>query len=100
MTTHPETGKKILFVCRLFTVELIGLERRESDALLSQLFDHMDARPTDYELKWKVGDLLIWDNCVPQHARNNFSSTEKRSMFRVSIAGAEEAAKRRAALSH
>ncbi|GAA4338458.1 TauD/TfdA family dioxygenase [Pigmentiphaga soli] len=84
--THPATGKKILFVCRLFTVSIVGMPRAESDELLGQLFDHIERRPDDYEHKWQVGDFIVWDNRILQHARNDFPSTEKRAMRRVPIA--------------
>ena len=86
VTVHPATGKKVLFVCRLFTVAILGLPREQSDELLDFLFDHLDAHATDYEHKWAVNDFLIWDNRILQHARNDFPSTEKRHMRRVPIA--------------
>ncbi len=83
---HPETGKPILFVSRLFTVEVLGLPHEEGDALLETLFKHIESRPDDYSHKWQVGDFLVWDNRILQHARNNFPATEKRAMRRVPIA--------------
>jgi len=84
--THPDTGKKILFVCRLFTVEIVGLPREESDELLETLFTHIENQKADYVHRWQVGDFLIWDNRILQHARNNYAATEKRAMRRVPIA--------------
>lgn len=83
---HPETGEPILFVSRLFTVEVIGLPQAESDALLAYLFDHLEAHANDYTHAWRVGDLIIWDNRILQHARNNFDPSEKRALRRVPIA--------------
>jgi taurine dioxygenase len=84
--THPATGKKILFVCRLFTVEILDIPREEGDAILDELFAHLEAQKTNYEHKWKVNDFVIWDNRILQHARNDFPATEKRHMRRVPIA--------------
>ncbi len=82
---HPDTGEPILFVSRLFTVEVLGIPREESDALLKTLFEHLDARRSDYSHPWRVGDLMIWDNRILQHARNDFDPSEKRALRRVPI---------------
>ena len=84
--THRETGKPILFVSRLFTVEVLGLAHEEGDRLLETLFTHIELRPDDDSHHWQVGDFLVWDNRILQHARNNFPSSEKRAMRRVPIA--------------
>ncbi len=82
---HPESGEPILFVCRLFTVEILGLPEAESRELLETLFQHVDKCGEDYSHKWQVGDYLVWDNRILQHARNNFPPTEKRAMRRMPI---------------
>ncbi len=82
---HPDTGEPILFVSRLFTVEILGIAREESAALLKTLFEHLEARRSDYSHPWRVGDLMIWDNRILQHARNDFDPTEKRALRRVPI---------------
>jgi taurine dioxygenase len=82
---HPESGQPILFVSRLFTVEVIGLAREEGDTLLQTLFEHLDARRSDYSHPWSIGDLMIWDNRILQHARNDFDPREKRALRRVPI---------------
>lgn len=84
--THPETGKRVLFVCRLFTVEIVGMARAESDELLQFLFNHLDSMRADYEHSWRVGDFLIWDNRILQHSRKYFEPAEKRAVRRVPIA--------------
>jgi taurine dioxygenase len=89
---HPQSGERILFVSRLFTVEILGLSVRESDQLLEILFDHLEAQGSDYTHEWRVNDFLIWDNRILQHARNDFPKTEKRAMRRVPIADAAAAA--------
>lgn len=83
---HPETSEPILFVSRLFTVEIIGLPQDEGDALLGYLFKHLEGYANDYVHPWRVGDLVIWDNRILQHARNDFDPAEKRALRRVPIA--------------
>lgn len=83
--TIPETGKKALYVCRLMSDRINGLEPTESRALLDQLCDHAENPRFTYQHKWKVGDIVVWDNRATQHARTDFSETERRLMKRVTI---------------
>lgn len=85
--THPETGKKALFVNRLMTEEFVGLPEAESDALLAELCDHAEQPQFVYSHKWTVGDLLLWDNRCTMHARTDFPPGERRLMRRVGLEG-------------
>ena len=82
---HPESGTPLLFLSRLFTTEIVGLEQKESDALLDQLLEYVDSRGDDYVHKWEADDLIIWDNLHLQHARNDFPAGERRALRRVPI---------------
>lgn len=84
---HPESGTPLLFISRLFTTDIIGLDPEESDAILQELFDFLDRRGDDYVHKWSAGDLIIWDNLHLQHARNDFPADERRALRRVPIGG-------------
>ena len=85
--THPDTGRKALYVNRLMTMEIEGLAREESDALLAELFDHIEQERFIYAHKWRPGDLLLWDNRCTLHARTDFSPDERRLMRRIAILG-------------
>jgi taurine dioxygenase len=85
--THPETGRKALYVNRLMTVRIEGLPAQESDELLDTLFEHQERREFIYEHMWRPGDLLMWDNRCTLHARTDFSPHERRLMRRVTILG-------------
>lgn len=85
--THEETGRKAIYVNRLMTEEVIGLPNDESDRLLNAVFDHMEKPEFVYEHKWRVGDLLLWDNRNSAHARNDFPDGERRLMLRTTIEG-------------
>jgi taurine dioxygenase len=85
--THPETGRKALYVNRLMTVAIDGLPQDESEELLKTLFDHQEQRRFVYEHVWRVGDILMWDNRCTLHARTDFSAAERRLMRRITILG-------------
>ncbi len=85
--THPATGRKSLFVNRLMTESIVGLPRDESDALLKALFDHQEQAQFQYEHRWQLGDLLMWDNRCTLHARREFPATHLRKMRRVAVRG-------------
>jgi taurine dioxygenase len=85
--THPDTGRKALFVNRLMTDHILDMPREESDRLLAVLFDHQEQRRFVYEHVWSVGDLLLWDNRCSLHARTDFDPSERRLLRRVAIRG-------------
>ena len=86
-TTHPETGRKSLFVDRLMTARLEGFEAEVSAALLDQLFDHAESPKNIYEHIWRPGDLLMWDNRCVTHGRTNFPRDQERVLRRCTIEG-------------
>lgn len=84
--THPETGRKALFVNRVFTRSIKGLSSIESDHLLRLLCEF--AEHPNYQLRhrWRQGDLAMWDNrCTMHLATSNFSG--HRRMHRVTLLG-------------
>jgi alpha-ketoglutarate-dependent taurine dioxygenase len=85
--THPETGRKALYVNRLMTAYIEGLPAEESDSLLKYLFDHQEQRRFCYEHVWRKGDYLLWDNRCTTHARTDFPSNERRLLRRIIVLG-------------
>lgn len=85
--THDETGRKAIYVNRLMTVAIDGLEQAESDDLLEKIWDHSEKPEFVYEHVWNVGDLLMWDNRCSTHARTDFPSDQRRLMLRTTIQG-------------
>jgi len=84
---HPETGRNALYVSRLMTAQIEGLERDESDAILQQLFDISEDPSIVYEHVWTPGDLLMWDNRCSIHARTDFPASERRLLRRCTVEG-------------
>ena len=85
--THPETGRKALYVNRLMTEEFVDMAPDESEALLHELYAHAEQRRFIYEHVWKKGDLLMWDNRCTMHARTDFPAGETRLLRRVGLEG-------------
>ena len=85
--THPATGRKALYVNRGMTVCIDGMERSRSDALLLRLFDHQEQAQFQYSHRWRVGDLIMWDNRCTMHARTDFPAEERRILRRVTVLG-------------
>jgi taurine dioxygenase len=85
--THPATGKKALYVNRLMTHHIEGLPREESEELLGLMFETIERPQFIYEHRWRVGDLLLWDNRCTLHARRDFDPNASRWLRRVTIQG-------------
>jgi taurine dioxygenase len=85
--THPATGRKSLYVSRLMTARIEGMPKAESEEILAELFDISEDPAIVYEHKWKVGDLVCWDNWCSIHMRKDFPREEPRLMRRITIEG-------------
>jgi taurine dioxygenase len=86
VVTHPETGRKALFLNRNSTTHLVGLTERENDVLLPFLFDHVRSPEFQCRFHWEVGSIAFWDNRAVQHyAVADYR--ERRVMHRATIAG-------------
>ena len=60
--THPETGKKILFVNWTYTKKIIGLDKQESDEILNKIFEHQARLELTCRFTWTENTVCIWDN--------------------------------------
>ncbi len=86
--THPETGRKALFVSPRFTVGIDGMDDAQAQPLLDALFDHQKKPEFVYRHKWRVGDLVFWDNrCTIHLACGGIVPPGIRHLHRTSIAG-------------
>ncbi|AFZ23403.1 putative taurine catabolism dioxygenase [Cylindrospermum stagnale PCC 7417] len=85
--THPESGKKILYLGYSTEVEVVGLEPEAGAELIEQLRQHLNQPQFYYQHKWSVGDIVYWDNQATLHYRQAFDPNERRVMRRVSLAG-------------
>ena len=85
--THPDTGRKTLFVDRLMTTRIEGVSQDESDAILDQLYEIGERREFIFEHVWQLGDFLMWDNRCTIHARTDFPKEERRLLRRCTVEG-------------
>ncbi|MDH3242247.1 MAG: TauD/TfdA family dioxygenase, partial [Alphaproteobacteria bacterium] len=86
--THPETGRKALFVSPRFTVAIDGMDDKEAQPLLDLLFEHQIRPEFIYRHKWRLGDLVFWDNRATIHlACGGIKPPGVRHLHRTSIAG-------------
>jgi len=85
--THPVTRRKALYVNRLMTDHIVGLPAGESETILLRLFDHAEQPGIVYTHRWRVGDLILWDNRCTQHARTDFDASERRKLRRITVRG-------------
>ncbi len=84
---HPVTGRKALFLGRRPFGYVMGMSLEDSEALLNRLWAHASQEDLAWFQKWKVGDLLIWDNRCVMHKRTAFDASERRLLFRTQIKG-------------
>ena len=85
--THPETGRTALYVNRLMTARIEGMDKDESDEILAALWEISEAPDNVLTHVWTKGDLLMWDNYCSCHARTDFPAEETRLLRRCTIQG-------------
>ena len=85
--THPETGRKALYVNVGHTVRFKGMTEEESAPLLEFLFRHQVRPEFTCRFRWQVGSLAFWDNRCAQHNPINDYHGYRRVMHRITLAG-------------
>ncbi len=86
---HPESGQELLYLGRRRNAYVVGMPLEESEALLDALWSHVEenAGRFAYAHRWRVGDLLLWDNRSTLHRRDAFDPKSRRVMHRTQIRG-------------
>jgi len=85
--THPETGRRVLYLGRRRNAYLVGLDLVESEALLDELWALVSRPEFSWEHAWRAGDLVLWDNRCTMHRRDAFDPSDRRIMHRTQIKG-------------
>ncbi|HEY9068074.1 MAG TPA: TauD/TfdA family dioxygenase [Burkholderiaceae bacterium] len=85
--THPETGRKALFVSEHFTTRILGVSEGRSHDLLAALFEH-SVRPEHlYRHRWSPRDMVFWDNRSVMHLATGCPDDQRRKLYRTTIEG-------------
>jgi taurine dioxygenase len=85
---HPRTGRKSLYVAREDCTGIVGKDERAAQALIEALADHIVRPAFVYQHHWRVGDVVVWDNCTVQHrAVQDYDLPQRRLMWRTTVKG-------------
>ncbi len=90
LRVHPVTGKTALYLGRRRASPgnyIIGMNQSESDAFLGQLWDHATKDEFKWTHRWRVADLLVWDNRCVMHHRSALDPSKPRVMNRTMVQG-------------
>ena len=85
--THPESGRKGLYLGRRNNARIEGVTDEESEALLDTLWECATSDAVTWHHQWQPGDLLIWDNRCTLHRRDAFDPSQRRIMHRTQTRG-------------
>lgn len=85
--THPESGRRMLYLGRRRMAWIEGLDLPESDALLDEIWAHATQPAYCFTHRWQVGDLVLWDNRCTMHRRDPFDASARRVMHRTQVKG-------------
>jgi taurine dioxygenase len=85
--THPETGRKAIYVNAGFTQHIVGMEKAESDALLAHLYAQAAIPEYQCRFRWTKNAIAFWDNRASQHYAASDYFPAVRRMERVTVVG-------------
>jgi len=86
--THPENGRKSLYINPIRVEGILGLDHKEALPLLAELLEHATAERFQYRHQWKPGDLVMWDNrCLLHKANGDYDMDQRRYLYRVMLQG-------------
>jgi taurine dioxygenase len=85
---HPATGRKALYISPRFTIGIAGMDEKEADELLDDLFDHQLKMDFQYHHKWHDHDVVMWDNrCLLHRAGGGYQYPDIRLLHKTVVAG-------------
>ena len=85
--THPDSGRRVLYLGRRRNGYIMGMPLAESEKLLDELWRYASREEFTWYNRWRVGDLVLWDNRCTMHRRDPFDAQSRRVMHRTQIKG-------------
>jgi taurine dioxygenase len=86
--THPESGRKALYINPIRIEGIIGMEERDALTLLDELLEHAVQPQHQYRHQWQAGDVVIWDNRALLHKANgDYDMSQLRYLYRLMLKG-------------
>jgi taurine dioxygenase len=86
--THPENGRKALFLNPVRMESIVGMEDTEALALIGVLMRHATSKKYEYRHRWRHGDWVLWDNRSVMHQANpDYDMNERRYLYRLMLKG-------------
>jgi len=86
--THPETGRRSIYINPIRIEGIVGLDHKEALPLLEELLAHATAPRFQYRHEWRPGDMVMWDNrCLLHKANGDYDMDELRYLYRVMLRG-------------
>ena len=86
--THPDSGRKALYINPIRIEEIVGMETGEALALLDELLAHSMQSRFEYRHKWQPGDTVLWDNrCLLHKANGDYPVSQVRYLYRLMLRG-------------
>ena len=85
--THPESGRKCLYLGRRRNAYLEGMPLADSEALLDEVWSYATRDELTWYNRWRVGDVVLWDNRCTMHRRDPFDASSRRIMHRTQMKG-------------
>jgi taurine dioxygenase len=86
--THPESGRKSIYLNPIRIEGILGLDHKEALPLLDGLLEHATQKQFQYRHEWRPGDLVMWDNrCLLHKANGDYDMDQTRYLYRVMLQG-------------
>ena len=86
--THPESGRKAIYINPIRIEEIEGMAEADTLNLLDELLSHATQEKYQYRHKWRTGDLVMWDNrCLLHKANGDYDHSQTRYLYRVMLQG-------------
>jgi taurine dioxygenase len=86
--THPESGRKAIYINPIRIEEIVGMDTQEALTLLDGLLAHSTEARFEYRHQWRAGDTVIWDNrCLLHKANGDYPVAQVRYLYRLMLKG-------------